>query len=180
MICSNPDCGREYKAYFTDDRNLCRICDMLQSGMTPTISTEATFQAKANGKLGVGQFHPKVRQHYLDAAREAGVSTDGKIYDGRLAAFPGDPQAWISGQDDAKRLVESRGWSADGDFKIKGPEIEPKKGPVLAPDLVEDLVEAKLEEKLGEDFVEAKGGVVERARDDVLTKHAPPAFYDKV
>lgn len=175
MICSNPECGREYKAYFTDDRNLCKICDMLQSGRTPSIKTEATFQAKAGGRLGVASLHPAVRGHYLNAAAEAGVSTDGKVYEPRAAAYPGDPQAWISGPDDVKRLVEDRGWSMDGDATVKGREVATVKGPVIADDLVEDLVEARLEEQLGENFVEAKGGIVERAVADVLTKHAPPA-----
>lgn len=175
MICSNPECGREYKAYFTDDRNLCKICDMLQSGCTPSIKTEATFQAKAGGKLGIEQFHPRLRQHYLNAANEAGVTTDGKVYEPRVAAYPGDPEAWVSGPDDVKRIVEERGWSMDGDISVKGREVAPVKGPVIADELVEDLVEARLEERLGPDFVEAKGGVVERAVADVMTKHAPPA-----
>ena len=180
MICSNPQCNREYKPYFTDDRNLCKMCDMLQSGRTPSIKTEATFQAKAGGKLGAASLHPANREHYLRLAREAGVSTDGKTYDGRLAAYAGDPQAWVSGPDDAKRLVESRGWSMDGDLSVKGREVEPTKGPAIAADLVEDLVETRLEEKLGEDFVEAKGGVVERAIEDVMNAHAPPAHLANV
>lgn len=180
MICSNPECGREYKAYFTDDRNLCKICDMLQSGRTPSIKTEATFQAKAGGKLGVESIHPAIRSHYLKAAADAGVSTDGKVYEPRAAAFPGDPQAWVSNPDDVKSLVESRGWSMDGDVKVKGREVAPTKGPLIADDLVEDLVEARLEEKLGEDFVEARGGVVERAVDDVMNQYQPPAHLANV
>ncbi len=179
MICSNANCGREYKPYFTDERGLCKTCDMLQSGRTPSIKTEATFQAKAGGKLGVASLHPAMRGHYLKAAAEAGVSTEGKVYDGRLAAYPGDPQAWISGPDDAKNLVESRGWSMDGDMKVKGRDAVPEKGPLIADDLVEDLVEARLEEQLGEDFVEAKGGVVERAVADVMTQHGPPSHLVK-
>lgn len=175
MICSNPNCGCEYKSYFTDDHNLCKMCDMLQSGRTPSIKTEATFQAKAGGRLGVAAMHPAMRGHYLKAAAEAGVSTEGKVYDGRLAAFPGDPQAWISGPDEAKSLVESRGWSMDGDISVKGREVAPTKGPVIADDLIEDLVEDRLEGRLGENFIEARGGVVERAVADVMTQHAPPA-----
>lgn len=175
MICSNPNCGREYKAYFTDSLGMCRMCDMLQSGCTPTIKTEATFQAKANGRLGVEAMHPATRQAYIQAAAAAGVSTDGKVYEPRAAAFPGDPEAWVSGPDDVKRLVEKRGWSMSGDIEVKGREIAPSKGPGIARELVEELVEAKLEERIGEDFVEAKGAVVERAIDDVMTQYSPPA-----
>lgn len=174
MICSNPACGAEYKAYFTDDRNLCRTCDMLQSGHGPSIRTEATYQAKANGRLGLASVHPAIREHYRRVAGDAGVSTDGKTYEPRLASFPGDPQAWVSGPDEVRRVVEDRGWSMDGDMKVKGREVEPVKGPAIARELVEEMVESRLEEQLGEDFVEAKGSVVERAVDDVMSAHAAP------
>lgn len=175
MICTNPNCGREYREYMTDEHGLCKMCDMLFSASPPSIHTEATFQAKAAGKLGGAQFHPALRRHYLDAAREAGVTTEGRYYEPRLAAYPGDPRAWVSNPDEIKSVVEERGWSMTGDSNVKAPEIEPPKRPAIAPDLVEELVESKLEEKLGDDFVEAKGGVVERAVEDVMNQYAPPA-----
>lgn len=170
-------CDGDYKPGILDEVPLCKICEMLVSAAPPRIKTEATFQAKGN--LGGSQFHPKIREHYLNAAREAGVTTDGRTYEPRLAAFPGDPEAWVSGPDDVKRVVESRGWSMDGDIKVKGREVAPVKGPVIADDLLEDLVEKRLEERLGEDFVEASGGVVERAIADVMNTNALPAHLAK-
>lgn len=172
MNCSNPNCGREYKPYLMDEHGLCKMCDMLQSGTPPTIKTEATFQAKGN--LGGSNLPPGVRELYLRQARAAGVTTDGRYYEARIAEYPGDPEAWISNQDDMKRVAEQRNYSIEGDVTVKNEKVAPVKGPVIADEIVEDLMEPILEEKLGPDFVTAKGGVVERARDDVLSKHAPP------
>ncbi len=176
MICSR--CQRSWSPGILDEGDLCKLCEMLVSGSPPRIKTEATFQAKA--PLGGAQFHPATRDLYLQRACEAGVTTEGRVYEPRLAAYPGDPEAWISNQDDLVRVAEARNYTVNGDVTVKGERIEKSKAPVMAPDVLESLMEATLEEKLGPDFVEAKGAVVERARDDVLSQHAPPEFYKDV
>lgn len=168
MICDR--CTREFKPGILHDGFLCPLCEMLVAGTPPRIKTEATFQAKAG--LGGSQFHPAVREHYLRRAAEAGVTTDGRIYEPRLAAFPGDPEAWISNQDELKAVAERKGYSVEGDVTVKQEFTPPPAATVMAPDILEDLMETKLEEKLGPNFVEAKGAVVERARDEVLQEHA--------
>lgn len=168
-------CAIEYKPGILDEGDVCNLCEMLLSAAPPRIKTEATFQAKAG--LGGSQFHPATRDLYLQRAREAGVTTEGRVYEPRLAAYPGDPEAWISNQDEMKSVAEKRGWSISGDVTVKGEVSPPNKGPAIAQDTLEDLMEDRLEQQLGPDFVEAKGAIVERARDDVLQQHAPPAFY---
>lgn len=171
-------CFRGYKQGIFDHEFYCRMCVMLMAGSPPRIKTEATFQAAA--PLGGAQFNPATRELYLQRAREAGVTTEGRIYEPRLAAYPGDPEAWISNQDDLVRVAEARNYTVTGDVNVKGERMPKNPSPVIADDLLEDLVETELEKKLGPDFVEAKGGVVERARDDVLQRHAPPEFYKDV
>lgn len=141
----------------------------------PRIRTAATFIA--NAAHGGAQFGAGTREHYLALAREAGVSTDGKAYDGRLARFPGDPEAWIESQDDVRRVCERRGWGCDGDVKVKAPEAPPVERPLVADDIVEDLVEQRLAEKYGDDLdgVSVPVAEYERVRGDVIEKHAPPA-----
>ena len=108
------NCRREaHKSPMGDDNGLCNMCEMLVAGTPPQIKTEATFQAKAG--LGGSQFHPAVRGHYLRRAADAGVTTEGRVYEPRLAAFPGAPEAWISNQDEMKSLAERRGYSISGD-----------------------------------------------------------------
>lgn len=56
-----------------------------------------------------------------------------------LAAFPGDPEALIDSRGDAKRVLEKRGWGAEGMVKTKAREAttpEPDGKP--AEDIVED------------------------------------------
>lgn len=149
-----------------------RLAEMFALASPPTLKTEATFQAK-NGQLGGAQFSDATREYYLAAARAAGVSTDGKFYEGRCARFAADPEAWVSGPDDVKRVLESRGWGCDGDITVKAPDRAPPKDVAIAPDVVEDLIEARLEKQLGPDFTEASGTVVEQARDDVMNTHTP-------
>ncbi len=136
------------------------------------VRTSNTFQAGI--KLGGEQFGPGTREFYLNAAREGGVNPTGKIYDHRIAAFPGDPEAWVGSADDVRNLLEKRNWGCDGDMKVKCEPVEPSSGKKMADDLVEDMVEDRLEKILGEDFTEAKGAVVENAIADVMNTHAAP------
>lgn len=135
------------------------------------IRTSNTFQRGV--KLSGAQFGPGTREFYLDAAREAGVNPEGKVYDHRIAAFAGDPEAWVSSADEVRSLLEKRNWGCDGDLKVKCEPVAPQEDIRLADDLMEDAVELILEEKLGADFTDAKGPVVERAIEDVMNKHAP-------
>lgn len=137
------------------------------------IRTEATFQSGI--KLGGGQFGDATRDFYLNAAREAGVSPEGKVYDHRLAAFSGDPEAWVGSPDDVRRVLEKRNWGCEGDMTVKCEPVPTAPDIPLADHIVEDLVEDRLVEQLGEDFTEASGAVVERARQDVLNTHVRSA-----
>lgn len=150
-----------------------RLAEMLALASPPQIRTDATFQAKANGALGGGQFSAQTREHMLAQAAAAGVSTDGKVYEPRIARFPGDPQAWVSGPSETKKVIEGRGWSCDGDIKVAGPEREPVKEVPIAQDLIEERVEQKLEQQLGEDFTHAEGAVVKHAIEDAHTEMTP-------
>lgn len=105
-----------------------------------------------DGNEYIGNFH-----RYM--AKKNGVDTTGKVYLSGLAAFPGDPKAWVSGRGDAQRVVEERGWSCDGSVKVKG-EVLPPTSPkfTVADDIVAEraarLVEAGLA-KPGEAAAEA-------------------------
>lgn len=154
-----------------------RLAEMFAAGKPPTIKTTNTFIAK--GKTGGDQFGDATREHYLRTARAAGVSTDGKVYDGRLAEFPGDPRAWIESQDDVRRLCEERGWGLDGDVKVKAREAAPPATGGLADDIKDDLVEARLAEKYGDDFETVPKREYEKAVEDVVNTHSPPAHWEK-
>jgi putative FmdB family regulatory protein len=141
------------------------------------IQTSNTFLAK--DAQGGSQFSDKTRQHMLDMARRAGVSTDGKAYMPEIARFPGDPEAWVQSTDEIKSVIERRGWAAEGDINVKAEAKAPKPDVPLAPDLVAEKVETILEDRLGPDFTTASGPIVERAVDDVMNQYAQPAHLLK-
>jgi hypothetical protein len=145
----------------------------------PIVKTTNTFLAK-NGQLGGDQFrNPAVREFMLQRAREAGVSTDGKFYEPRIADSPGDPRAWIEGPDDVRRVAEERNLTITGDVKVKGEAVAPAPDVPIADDIVESLVEDRLEKEYGPEFTEVSGAPVERAKEDVMNTHAPPAHWAK-
>lgn len=173
------DCGFEFDD-ITPMRHawmdvVCKKCGVHNAKRVFGAAQVRTSNTYQNGaKLGGSQFGDATRDFYLNAARDAGVNPTGKFYNHQLAEFPGDPEAWVSGPDDVRNLLEKRNWACEGDLKVKCEPVERAPDKKLADDLMEDLVEAKLEEVLGDDFTEAKGPVVERAIEDVMNKHAAP------
>lgn len=173
--CQN--CGQrfdEMRSFATSMEPLNCYCGLMAHRVfgAAQVRTASTFQSGV--KLGGAQFGDMTREFYLNAAREAGVSTDGKLYDSRIAAFPGDPEAWVGSAGEVRSLLEKRNWGCEGDMTVKCEPVAPAANIPLADDLVEDLVEARLVQQFGEDFTEASGPVVERAREDVLNTHAVP------
>lgn len=170
--CGN--CGQKYDE-FRSFKNLTEPvnchCGLVAHRVfgAAEIRTEATFQAGI--KLGGAQFGPATRDFYLNAAREAGVSPDGKVYDHRIAAFPGDPQAWVGSSDDVRRVLEERNWGCDGDLKVKCEPVPTAPDKPLADHLVEELVEDRLAAEYGEDFTEVSGAPVRKALEDVMNTH---------
>lgn len=159
------------------DRGKARFDEMVAAKKPPQIKSSNTFVAM--GKTGGDQFGDGTREFYLGSAREAGVSTDGKVYDGRLAEFPGDPRAWITSTDDTRAIMEERGWGCEGDVKVAGRIPDKIPTPGLDPELVNDLIEDRLVEKFGEDLGGATMKVNEfmAIKEEVITTHSPPDHW---
>lgn len=155
----------------------CLLCPMFASGEAPTCVSDTT--RFTGDQMGGRQFaNPAVRRKYLAQAKKAGVNTDGKVYFSSLAAFPGDPRAWADSKGEQVRLLEERGWSADGDVKVKGKEYVPTPAVRLADDLVEERMERELEQR----YPDATGGKTVRIkkkelaelRESIIEKHGAP------
>ncbi len=131
----------------------------------PTLKTDTTFLAIADNCNGK-QFEkdPKAGDYYRRMAERAGVSTTGKIYMPGLAAFPGDPRAWVSDRGDVRRICEVNGWGCDGAVKVKAQQFEHK--PVA---IAEDIVQEEVKKVLEQD-PDAK---VEDVREKVIQKRKP-------
>lgn len=114
----------------------------------PAIRTDATFFA-GQQIIDVPERSPMVKQ-YKRRAATAGVSTHGKHYFSKLAAFPGDPEAWVSSRSDIKRVCEKRGWGCEGAGIKVAPVVLDQPGPYekpyrVADDVVEDAAAIQME-----------------------------------
>lgn len=129
--------------------------EMLRLQSPPMSNTDREFlEGRCNGNQFESQ--PYVGDVYAGMAKDAGVDPKGKVYLSGLAAFPGDPRAWVSGRGDAQRVCEDRGWTCDGSVKVKGqeqPDVWSKYQ--VAPDLVQERAGKVLASGLARDAEEA-------------------------
>lgn len=85
------------------------------------------FHRGRYGHKQLDEMPAPVRQRYLDAAKEAGVSIAGKVYSSTLARFNCDPLAWVSDAAEMKARCDEEGWSmddADGNVLHKPKELK--------------------------------------------------------
>ena len=134
------DVQREYERMRADGLSH-NLAEMFALQAPPQIAgTDNIFlEGHCNGSQFDGQEY--VGELYKAEARAAGVDITGKVYLGGLARYPGDPEAWVSGRGDVKRICEQRGWGCDGAVKVKAalPEREPE-----SVGLADDIVDSKV------------------------------------
>lgn len=109
------------------------MAEMLATRSFPGIrGTDSTFMQGTHMQDGLLD---GVRQRM---AAQAGVDTNGRRYISGLARFPGDPEAWVSGLSDVKRICTDRGWNCHGAFEHEAPE--PLFSPAPDVPIAEDIV----------------------------------------
>lgn len=144
-----------------------RLAEMLALQAAPRVKSDATFFAGM--ETGGGNIKdPLTRKIYLDEAKKAGVDVAGAVYYSEVAAFPGDPRAWVRSRGEITGLVEERGWKMDGDLKAGSEpreDVSPGQGSAVAPDIVEQLVNNRIEAGSTEKTEHLIG--------DVIAKHSP-------
>jgi hypothetical protein len=122
-----------------------QLAEMLALQTPPMSNTDREFlEGHANGS----QFQdtPWVGDLYQGVAREAGVDTKGKVYLSGLARYQGDPEAWVTGRGDVQRVLEKRGWGAEGSVNVKPTQAKQlSKATHLADDLVDGEVSRVLQ-----------------------------------
>jgi hypothetical protein len=92
--------------------------EMFALRAAPALMTDAVF---LEGHHSGNQFSrtPAVGEYYKRTAEAQGQTTEGKVYLSQLAAYPGDPKAWVSGRGDAERVLKERGWGSEGAVTAK-------------------------------------------------------------
>ena len=95
----------------------------------------------------------------LREARAAGINPTGKVYIGGLADSRAhrDPEAWVSGVDDVRRVAQKRNLHVEGAVKHEGHAVPPKR--------------RALSERA---IREAMARHPKMSREEVIEKHAHP------
>ena len=123
------------KEFWGDDKDT--IIDMLAEQRAPHGISDCTFMRNtANGKQFESQ--PGQGDYYRSIAEGLGASTTGKKYISGLAAFPGDPEAWVDGRGDVEKILEKRGWGSEGTVNVKPREA--KENPIRDPHVDDKLL----------------------------------------
>jgi hypothetical protein len=109
----------------------------------PAINTPGMFAQEE--KKGIEQFERMPAEGvaaYIEPAIAAGINITNKRYYSQLAAFPGDPEAWVDDRDEARNLLKRRNWGCP-ELGVESERTAPAK-PSLDDDLVDEFIANKL------------------------------------
>lgn len=118
-----------------------KMAEMLALRQGPALETDSAFlEGHCNGNQFLDRQH--MGDFYKKKAEAHGQNTQGKVYLSSIAAFPGDPQAWVSSRAEVKKLISDRNWSCDGMVRHKGikDNDQGQRKVDLAPDILEKKV----------------------------------------
>jgi hypothetical protein len=116
------------------------LAEMFALARPPMSNTDREF---LEGYCNGSQFEktPALGDLYRAEAAAAGVNTQGAVYLGGLAEYPGDPRAWVRGRGDVVKVAEERGLDVRGAVTVRAGRREPQ--PV---GLAEDIVQREVAE----------------------------------
>lgn len=126
------------------------LAEMFAWQIAPGCMTDNVFNQSRNGDQW-GKNQGWIGDKYAETARAAGVSITGATYLHGLAAYPGDPKAWVRSRGDVQRVCEERGWGCHGAVNIKAPEpmedpaLHPKRNIAVADDIISAATQKALE-----------------------------------
>ena len=134
IISDDPKVQEHYEACVAEGTSPA-LAEMFALAQAPYGKSDATYMS---GHCNGSQFEKSAQQgnHYKKVTEQHGGTVKGKRYLSQLARFPGDPQAWVSGRDDIKRVCEKNGWGCEG--SVTTPLVE--REPTPKPDVAEDIV----------------------------------------
>ncbi len=141
-ISDDPAVQAHYEAMRRDGTSH-RLAEMFALQQPPMSNSDREFlQGHCNGS----QFEktPGLGDHYQQVARAGGVDPKGKVYLSGLARYPGDPEAWVSGRDDVRRVCEKNNFSCEGAVSVKSQKLGAPEEVGIAEDLVQDALATEL------------------------------------
>ncbi len=116
------------------------LAEMFAMGVPPMSNTDREFLEGRGGCYDQFGANPMIGDYYRRQAESQGMDVTGKVYLSGLAAYPGDPRAWVSGRGDVLRVCQERNWNCRGAVNHQAEQREPPAPIPVAPDLIEDEV----------------------------------------
>jgi hypothetical protein len=131
--------GREVSAdeFASGPENEARLREMLEAGRPPCVKDDTTFMRGRHWQQQQEMGNARIRDHLLAEARRGGVDPTGKVYSSAIAAFPGDPRAWVDSRADVEKVCRERGYVCEGEVTVKAREVEHVREQVYAADQAE-------------------------------------------
>lgn len=113
-----------------------RLAQMVASQECANIgSTDKNFNRRERSRmLGMDDSQ---REEIVRIAKEAGINTHGKSYNGRLGRY-NDPRAWVADTHDVRLAAEEKGYSLRGMVNVDN-EPKPVKKKRIAKDILDGL-----------------------------------------
>lgn len=96
-----------------------KLAEMFALAQPPQSQTDVEFLRGGDRQFSEGPLANRMGDYLKSVAESQGQCTKGKVYKGGLAAYPGDPRAWISDRHEVQKVVEERNWGSVGDVNIK-------------------------------------------------------------
>ncbi len=134
---------------------------MLESGVPPMSNSDREFLQGRGGCFDQFSGNEELGAYYRRVAEAHGQNPTGKVYLSGLAAFPGDPRAWVTGRGDVAAVCEERGWQTEGSVNVKMTNLAEPTGGGIASDVVDRLVAQRLSENPSARAADVREAVIE-------------------
>lgn len=154
-----PEAVAHYRRMIADGQTerWATMCALQQA--PGTRGTDRAFMEGRYNNEYMGQMSQRLASRMVREARAAGINPSGKFYMGGLADKRGhmDPEAWVSGVDDVRRVAQKRNLEVHGIIDYVPPQQEPPKRVDIDPEILQENVADEMAKDPGarvEDVVE--------------------------
>lgn len=113
IVSDNPEVQAHYE-HCRAEGTAHLLAEMFAFQKPPRSNSDVEFLSSRGGCYAQFSEDDIGGKFYREEAIKAGVNPHGKVYMPSLATRPGDPEAWVSGRGDVKRVCEKRGWGVQG------------------------------------------------------------------
>ena len=152
-----------------------RAAAMYALQKTARIETDDVFFQGAKPLYDQFESQQALDRTLRESKKRGFVPDKNSIYYPNLARFKGDPEAYVTramGRSYIRKLLEKRGWAAEGGVNVKG--REPESDPLDAKNcrtLGEDIIRRRMGEEITKNPDLARGKNRKRLRQQIIERH---------